>query len=82
MTLVENGADLRDVDRRKMTALMLACEEGVTANVEYILEVLRDPYYINLKSEEGYSALHYAVLNNTEDCVEALINDPHIELLL
>ena len=69
ITLVENGADLRDVDRRKMTSLMLACEEGITSNVEYILQVVRDPYYINLKSEEGYSALHYAVLNNAEDCV-------------
>jgi len=26
MTLVENGADLREVDRKKMTPLMLACE--------------------------------------------------------
>jgi ankyrin repeat protein len=64
MTLVDNGADLRDTDRRKMTALMLACEEGITSNVEYILQTLRDPYYINMKSEEGYCALHYAVLNN------------------
>lgn len=69
ITLVENGADLREIDRKKMTPLMLACEEGLTSNVEYILQVLRDPYYINLKSEEGYFALHYAVLNNAEDCV-------------
>lgn len=31
--LVENGADLRDFDRKKMTPLMLACYEGLIYNV-------------------------------------------------
>jgi len=45
-----------------MTPLMLACEADLHSNVEYILQNVRDPNYINLRSDEGYSALHYAVL--------------------
>ena len=35
--LVESGADLKEIDRKRMTALMLACYEGMFYNVEYIL---------------------------------------------
>ena len=47
---MENGADLKDFDREKKTPLMLACYEGMFYNVEYILEKVRDPNYINFKS--------------------------------
>jgi hypothetical protein len=33
-----------------MTPLMLACYEGIYFNVEFILEKVRDPNYINFKS--------------------------------
>lgn len=49
-------------------------------NVEYILEKVRDPYYINFKSEEGYTALHYAILQNNIECIELLINDPYVDM--
>jgi ankyrin repeat protein len=52
-----------------MTPLMLACYEGIFYNVEYILEKVRDGVYINYKSEEGYTALHYAILRNNNECV-------------
>ena len=48
--LVESGADLKNYDKMKMTPLMLACFEGMFYNVEYILEKVRDPNYINFKS--------------------------------
>lgn len=78
--LVESGADLRDCDKRRMTPLMLACFEGIFYNVEYILEKVRDTNYINCKSDEGYTALHYAVLQNNIECIELLINDPYVDL--
>lgn len=62
--LFECGCDLKDYDKRKMTPLMLACFEGIYHNVEYILEKVRDTNYINFKSDEGYTALHYAILQN------------------
>ena len=48
--LVENGADLKDYDKNRMTPLMLACSQGMFYNLEYILEKVRDPNYINFKS--------------------------------
>jgi len=78
--LVESGADLKNYDKQKMTPLMLSCFEGMFYNVEYILEKVRDPYYINFKSEEGYTALHYAILQNNIECIELLINDPYVDM--
>lgn len=66
---MESGADLRDADRKRMTPLMLACCEGLYFNVEFILEKMRDPNYINFKSEEGYTALHYAILKSHTECI-------------
>jgi ankyrin repeat protein len=48
-----------------MTPLMLACFSGAYFNVEYMLEKVRDPNFINCKSDEGFSALHYALLANS-----------------
>ena len=78
--LLDNGADLRDSDRFRTTPLMLACAEGIHYNVEYILEKCRDPSYINCRSEEGYTALHYAILNNHIECIEVLLSDPYTDL--
>ena len=49
-------------------------------NVMYILEKVRDPNYINYKSEEGYTALHYAIIQNNIECIDLLINDPYVDL--
>ena len=73
--LVENGAQLRETDRKKITPLMIACYEGITQNVEYILEKMRDPYYIIYRNDEGYTALHFAVLKDHIGCLEILLND-------
>ena len=45
---------------------MIACYYGIAENVEYILEKVRDHSYINFRSDEGYTALQYAILNNQE----------------
>lgn len=47
-----------------MTPLMIAAYYGIADNVEYILEKVREHSYINFKSDEGYSALHYAILKS------------------
>lgn len=49
-----------------MTPLMIAAYYGIADNVEYILEKVREHHYINSKSDEGYSALHYAILKSHE----------------
>lgn len=43
------------------------------------MEKVREHSYINFKSDEGYSALHYAILKSHEECVEILLNDPFIK---
>jgi ankyrin repeat protein len=77
--LVEHGAELRELDKKKMTPLMIAAYYGIADNVEYILQKVREHSYINFRSDEGYSALHYAILNSQEECVEILLNDPFIK---
>lgn len=37
---------------------------------------MRDKEYINHKSEEGLTALHYSVINKHQECVSLLLDDP------
>ena len=55
---------------------MIASELGLAENVSFILQKVRDPIYINFRSDEGYTALHYAVLKDHIECVQILIDDP------
>ena len=48
--LVKNGADLKEIDKRKNTPLMLATKYGRVKNVKYILDKVRDQQYINFKN--------------------------------
>ena len=56
------GADLKDIDKKKMTPLMLAAQAGRYKNIKFILDKVREQQYINFKGEEGLSALHYATI--------------------
>ena len=58
---------------------MIACYYGVAENVEYILEKVREHSYINFRSDQGFSALQYAVLKSHEECVDLLLSDPYIK---
>lgn len=63
-TLLKYGSDLKDLDKQKMTPLMIACYYGRSHIVRYILDNFTETLYVNFKSDEGFAALHYAVLNN------------------
>jgi len=65
-TLLRHSSDLKDLDKQKMTPLMIACYYGRSHIVRYILDRFTEPLYVNFKSDEGFAALHYAVLNNHE----------------
>jgi len=78
--LLKHGSDLKDMDKHKMTPLMVAAYHGRTENVEYILSVVSESTYINFLSEEGYSALHYAVLRGHINCVMLFLSHPNIKL--
>ena len=54
---------------------MIACYYGRYYNVKYILEKCNEHLYINHRSEEGYSALHYAVLREHVDIVKLLLDE-------
>ena len=49
--LISSGASLKEYDRKKVTPLMIACMEGLSHNVYRILEKVRDPFYINSRSD-------------------------------
>ena len=49
--LVKAGADLKELDKKKCTPLMLAARFGRHKNVKYILDKVRDPHYLNFKGD-------------------------------
>lgn len=78
-----NSEQLTQMDKKKVTPLMVAAQHGRYSVIKFILEKLRDKEYINHKSDEGLSALHYAVIHQHEECVSLLLEDhlvnPHEE---
>lgn len=67
------GADLKEMDKRKCTPLMLAAKFGRLKNIKFILEKVRDANYINFKGDEGLAAIHYAVIEKHTECVLLMI---------
>lgn len=49
--LCKYGADLKELDKKKMTPLMLAAQFGSYNVIKFILEKVREPLYINFKGE-------------------------------
>ena len=43
--------DLKDIDKKKITPLMIAAKFGNYKNIKFILERIRDAQYINFKSD-------------------------------
>jgi ankyrin repeat protein len=76
--LIKHGADLKDMDKRKMTPLMLAAKFGRLKNLKIILDKVKDPHYINFKGDEGLAALHYAVIEKNFEEASLLLEDPLI----
>ena len=78
--LLKHGSDLNDMDKQKMTPLMVAAYHGRVENVEFILGAANESTYINFLSEEGYSALHYAVLRGHLNCVALFMNNANTRI--
>ena len=70
--LHRRGVDLRDQDKNKINPLMLAASAGKHENLRRITELVQ--CNLNQKSKLGFSALHYAVLNDHRDTVAALLS--------
>ena len=81
-TLVKHGSDLKDMDKTKMTPLMVAAYYGRSQCLEYILSIASEISYVNFRSEHGFSALHYAVLGGHLDCVKILLANNTTEINL
>ena len=71
-----NYEQLTQMDKKKVTPLMVAAQYGRYHNIKFILEKIRDKEYINHRSDEGLTALHYAVIKKQEECVSLLLEDP------
>lgn len=71
--LLKYGADLRDIDKRKMTPLMLSAKYGRHKVIKYILDKVRDQQYINSKGEDGLAALHHAILSQHSESIQLLL---------
>jgi serine/threonine-protein phosphatase 6 regulatory ankyrin repeat subunit A len=72
--LIENGADLKLVNKEKNTVLHLAFINGHEASARYILDKINDSKFINLINNNGDTALHLAAANGFSNCVENLLN--------
>jgi ankyrin repeat protein len=77
--LIKHGADLKDIDKKKMTPLMLAAQAGRYKNLKYILEKVRDHQYLNFKGEDGLAAIHYATIGKHQECISLLVDDSLID---
>lgn len=77
--MVKYGADLKDIDKKKITTLMLAAKKGHYKNIKFILQKVRDQQYLNFKSDEGLAAIHYAVIGRHQQCLSLLLDDQLIE---
>lgn len=69
--LLDRGIDCRDFDRAKMTPVMYAAIAGRSENIKVMCN--HTPYNVNMKSREGYAALHYAVMHNNHEAVYQLL---------
>ena len=67
------------MDKKKFTPLMLAAKYGRIKTLKFILEKVRDPHYLNFKSDEGLAAIHYAVIERHTECIELLLEDTLVE---
>ncbi len=83
--LVENGANLEDVDRKGRTPLMRACRVGRAENARFIIETIRKkrgdeddspvlkkmgPGGVNVPNKAMRTAVHYAVENGHLDVLK------------
>lgn len=67
--LVENGAELEKVDRKRMTAFLFAASSGNTLLIEYLMPMVN----IFVEDNQGWSALFWAVTNNHVEVVKLLL---------
>jgi ankyrin repeat protein len=77
--LLKHGGDLKEMDKRKTTPLMLAARYGRLKNLKIILEKVRDPVFINFKGEEGLAAIHYATIEKHSECVSLMLEDSLVD---
>ena len=70
--LVEAGADVRATDSERYTCLMFAAVSGHTDAVRYLAGL--PEVDLNQQSEDGHTALHFAVERKHPDVVQVLIN--------
>lgn len=67
------------MDKRKCTPLMLAAKAGRIKTLKLILDKVRDPNYLNFRSDEGLAAIHYALIERHSECTMLLVEDPLVE---
>ena len=68
--LVKRGADVKTKSSMEQTALHFAASHGSAIAVKELLKHNRNP---NIRTENGCSALHLAVLNGHLDTIETLV---------
>lgn len=72
LLLLHDGVDVDGkTDRRKMTPLMLAAENGHQVNAAKLIECGAD---VGAVSENGLSPLAYAALNGSASCMSVIID--------
>lgn len=69
------------MDKKKVTPLMIAAQFGRYSVIKFILDKTRDKEYINHKCDSGLSALHYATINQHQECLSILLEDPLVNVV-
>jgi len=69
--LIEKGANVADIDNRKVTCLHTAVMAGRADNVKIIMK--KQPTLLKFKDKKGMTPMAYACQNLNLDCMKALI---------
>ena len=71
-TIVDHGADVNATDKKKVTALMLACEKGDKDAINVLLDAGADP---NIVDGMGATCIHRAVFKGcSKDVLETIVD--------
>ena len=69
--LLQNGADIEQMDSDRETALLIAVND--VSNIAMARLLLERGANVNAKGKEGFSALHYAVAGNQPEMIALLL---------
>ncbi|RDD46134.1 E3 ubiquitin-protein ligase MIB1 [Trichoplax sp. H2] len=78
--LLQGKADMSVTNNEGFNAIHLATKLGNVSNIQALIRKMPHSWYVNIKKDDGYSALHIAVLNSYIEVADLLIQQGHADI--